>query len=108
MLQVTSQKRLAKLRRLAKKRGLRVVRDHCGGFSVISIMMEPPRPLLGLDHVPLWHAEQAILTPLPEPPPRRKRARPTEAAPVAQEAQATPLRSFQVLAELIKAGGGAS
>jgi hypothetical protein len=112
MLQLTSRKQLSKIRRQAKKRGLRVVRDHCGGFSVISTIVEPPRPLLGLDHVPLWVIEQVLFTPLPEPPPRRKRmARPTEAAPVAQvaqEAQAAPLRSFEVLAELIKAGGGAS
>src|SRR6516165_5536698 len=73
MLQVTLQKQLAKIRRQARKRAFRVLRDGCGCFSLIDIKVEPPRPLLGLDHVPLWVIEQVVLTPLPEPPPRRKR-----------------------------------
>jgi hypothetical protein len=72
MLQITPLP-ISKIRYRAKKRGLRVLQDGCGCFSVISTQTEPPRPLLGLDHVPLWVVEQVILTPLPEPPPRRKR-----------------------------------
>jgi hypothetical protein len=64
---------LARIRRLAKKRGFCVLRDGTGNFSVISTQTEPPRPLLGLDHVPLWVIERVVLTPLPEPRPRRKR-----------------------------------
>jgi hypothetical protein len=104
MLQITPDKRLAKLRRQAKKRGLRVLRDRCGNFTVVSACIEPQRPLLGLDHAPLWAVEQAIFTPLPEPPLRRKRMpRPVEPAPTAQAHH-----SFLTLVEALKAQGGAS
>jgi hypothetical protein len=101
MFQVTSRDRLAKLRYQAKKRGLRVLRDRCGNFTVVSTRTEPQRPLLGLDHVPLWTVEQAISAPLPEPPPRRPRmARPVEPAPQAGH-------SFLTLVDMLKARGGA-
>jgi hypothetical protein len=45
---------LAKIRYRARRRGLRILRDGTGNFSVISMQIEPPRPVLGLDHVPLW------------------------------------------------------
>jgi hypothetical protein len=104
VLQITSRTRLAKIRYQARKRSLRVLQDRCGNFTVVSTRIEPPRPLLGLDHVPLWAVEQAISTPLPEPPPRCKRvARPAEPA---QNAEAgDPFRS---LVETLKAAGGAS
>jgi hypothetical protein len=103
MLQVTSDKRLAKLRRQAKKRGLRVLRDRCGNFTVVSAHIEPQRPLLGLDHVPLWAVEQAITAPLPEPPPRCKRMpRPVEPAHPAQAHH-----PFLALVDALKAQGGA-
>ena len=73
MLQITSPLPLSKIRYRAKKRGLKIRADGTGNFAVISIQTEPPRPLVGLDHVPLWVIEQVILTPLPEPKPRRKR-----------------------------------
>ena len=80
-------KTLAHIRYRAKKRGFRVLRDGCGCFSLINIKVEPPRPLIGVDHVPLWVIEQVISTPLPEPKPRRKRmARLAEPAPVVEEA----------------------
>jgi hypothetical protein len=120
MLQLSSQKQLSKIRRQAKKRGLRVVRDHCGNFTVIATQIEPPRPLLGLDHVPLWSVEQAIFTPLPEPPPRKKRvARLTEPSQKAvhhhhgdgEQAKA-PAHSqaghFLALVEALRTEGGAS
>jgi hypothetical protein len=107
MLQITPPNRLAKIRRHAKRRGFRILRDGTGAFSVIDTRIEPPRVLLGLDHAPLWAIEQAILAPLPEPPPRRKRmvrlveppntAAPTEAG-----------HPFRVLVDTLKAGGGAS
>src|SRR6516225_11877562 len=85
MLQVTSRNSLAKTRRRAKARGFRVLRDGCGYYSVIDTKIEPPRPLVGLDHVPLWVIEQIISTPLPEPPPRRQRtARPVEPTPIVE------------------------
>jgi hypothetical protein len=107
VLQVTPKNRLAKLRRQAKRRGFRVVRDGCGNFAVISTKIEPPRPLLGLDHVPLWAVEQAIATPLPEPPPPRKRM-----ASPAPPAHAQAHSSFFTLVEGLLNGtpenGGAS
>jgi hypothetical protein len=100
MLQVTPDKRLAKLRRQAKKRGLRVLGDRCGNYTVVSAGIEPQRPLLGLDHVPLWTIEQAIFAPLPEPPPRRQR--------MPRPAPAQADHSFLALVETLKAAGGAS
>ena len=118
MLQVTSRSSLAKTRRRAKARGFRVLNDGCGCYSVIDTKIEPPRPLVGLDHVPLWVVEQVILAPLPEPPPRRKRmARPVEpaptveaAAPVVAEAPAHARAhpSFLSLIEALRTRGGAS
>jgi len=116
MLQVTLQKQLLKFRRQALKRGFRVLRDGCGGFSLIDVKVEPPRPLLGCDHQQLWVIEQLILTPLPEPPPRRKRmARLVEPAPAAEvmapaEVEARQAHhleaSFRRLVDLLKARGG--
>jgi hypothetical protein len=106
MLQISPPNQLAKIRRQAKRRGLRVLRDHCGNFSVIGTHTEPPRPLVGLDHVPLWTIEQVLFTPLPEPPPpRRRMARPS--APVEGNAStSTPVvRPFLALVEALKAGG---
>jgi len=118
MLQITARKQLAKVRRQAKKRGRRVVRDHCGNFTVVSTHTEPPRPLLGLDHAPLWAIEQAILAPLPEPPPRRKpMARLSEPTPTVQAvtpagmeapAHAQAHHSFLSLVETLRTRGGAS
>ncbi|HKA54767.1 MAG TPA: hypothetical protein VKJ47_13995 [Candidatus Binatia bacterium] len=117
MLQVTSRKQLAKIRREAKKRGFRVLRDGTGNFSLINLKVEPPRPLLGVDHVPLWVIEQVIFAPLPEPPPRRRRmARLSgEAVPTVQAttpvemgapAHAQAHHSFLSLVEALRTKGG--
>jgi hypothetical protein len=107
MLQVTPKNRLAKLRRHAKRRGFRILRDGTGAFSVIDTRIEPPRVLLGLDHAPLWAVEQAIFVPLPELPPRRKRmARLAE--PTNTEAPTEAGHPFRTLVETLKAAGGAS
>jgi hypothetical protein len=122
MLQITSPLPISKIRYRAKKRGLKVRADGTGNFTVISTQTEPPRPLAGLDHVPLWVIEQVILTPLPEPPPRRKRmARLSESAPAVEEVapveaptsaqanhgQVSYERSFQQLIRLLQERGGA-
>ena len=109
---------LAKIRYRAKKRGFRILRDGTGNFTVVAVLVEPARPLLGLDHVPLWVIEQVISTPLPEPPPRRKRmARLAEPAPTVQAVasiEATPApahaqahHSFLSLIETLRMRGGA-
>jgi hypothetical protein len=119
MLQLTSRTQLSKIRRHAKKRGYRVLRDGCGNFTVITTQIEPPRPLLGLDHVPLWAIEQVIFTPLPDLSPRPKpQPRPigfvrlTETAtPVATTtapAHAQAHHSFLALVKALWAKGGAS
>jgi hypothetical protein len=115
MLQLSSRNQLAKIRYRAKRRGLRILRDGTGNFSVISTQVEPPRPLFGLDHQALWVIDQVISTPLPEPKPRRRRmARP--AAPIVEvmapaeveTCQAHHLEaSFRRLVDLLKARGGA-
>src|SRR5215471_10781375 len=92
MLQVTSRSSLAKTRRRAKARGFRVLNDGCGCYSVIDTKIEPPRPLVGLDHVPLWVIEQVITTPLPEPPPRRQRMAPRPVEPTPTVDAVTLLR----------------
>ena len=118
MLQIASSTSLSKIRYRAKRRGFRVLRDGCGCFTLIDTKVEPPRPLVGLDHVPLWTIEQIILTPLPEPPPRRKRmARLAEPAPTVQAVasiEATPApahaqahHSFLSLIETLRMRGGA-
>ena len=71
---------------------------------------------VGLDHVPLWVIEQVITTPLPEPPPRRKRmARLAEPAPTIQATPVEPApvhvqasHSFLALVEALRARGEAS
>jgi hypothetical protein len=119
MLQIASPTSLSKIRYRAKRRGLKVHADGTGNFTVICTRTEPPRPLVGLDHVPLWMIEQVLLTPLPEPPPRRKRmARPTEPTPTVQavasvEAAPAPAHaqahhSFLSLVEVLRTRGGAS
>jgi hypothetical protein len=119
MLQITSPLSLVKIRYRAKKRGLKVRADGTGNFTVISTQTEPPRPLAGLDHVPLWVIEQVIITPLPEPPPRRKRmARPAPTIATADPIQAiAPVEaaspahgqahhSFLSLVDALKTRGG--
>jgi hypothetical protein len=105
MLQVTPKNRLAKIRRHARRRGFRVLRDGTGAFSVVDIRIEPPRVLLGLDHVPLWAIEQTIFVPLPEPPPRRRRMARLTQDP---EAPAQAGHPFRALIDVLKAAGGQS
>jgi hypothetical protein len=113
MLQISSPLPLSKIRYRAKKRGLKIRADGTGNFAVISIQTEPPRPLVGLDHVPLWVIEQVISTPLPEPKPRRRRmARLAEPTPVVEEIPAPAQachgqEAFRRLVDLLQARGGA-
>jgi hypothetical protein len=109
---------LARIRRQAKRRGFRVLRDWAGGYSLVDAKIEPQRALLGLDHAPLWTIEQTLFTPLPEPPPRRKRAaRPgveetlrnsEQTAETSREPHAQAHHSFLALVEALKAQGGES
>jgi hypothetical protein len=62
---------LMRLRRLARKRGFRILRDWQGTFSLVDTRIEPPRALSGLTHVPLAVIGEAVLAPLPPPKLRR-------------------------------------
>lgn|SRR5262249_4353355 len=78
---------LARIRRQARKRGFRILRDWQGTFSLVDTKIEPPRALAELTHVPLPTIETAISTPLPPPRLPRKRpgmARLTEAVETSQ------------------------
>jgi hypothetical protein len=57
---------LARQRRIAKKRGFRIVRGY-PGWSLIDTKIEPSRPVLGFLHVSLAKIGSALRTPLPPP-----------------------------------------
>jgi hypothetical protein len=100
--------RLARIRRQARKRGFRVLRDWTGGFNLVNTHVEPPRALVGLEHASLADIETAVATPLPPPRPPRKRSveRLTEPAG-AQPSQAShpAAASFGSLIDLLNGGG---
>jgi hypothetical protein len=62
---------LARVRRQATKRGLKIRKDWSGGFNLITTNTVPPRALAGLEHVSLSEIEAAVCTPLPPPRPAR-------------------------------------
>ena len=66
--------RLARIRRQARKRGFRVLRDWTGAYNLVDTHVEPPRALAGLEHTSLSDIETAVTTPLPPPRPPRKRS----------------------------------
>jgi hypothetical protein len=79
MLHITSHSQngernlLARIRRQARKRGLRVLKDWTGSYNLVDTHIEPPRALVGLEHASLSDIEAAVRTPLPPPRPTRKR-----------------------------------
>lgn len=58
---------LPHLRRHAKKRGFRILRDWAGNYSLVDTRVNPQRSLTGLSHVPLGTIGDALVTPLPPP-----------------------------------------
>jgi hypothetical protein len=101
---------LARLRRQAKKRGLRVLKDFTGSYNLVDTHVEPPRALAGLEHACLSDIETAVTTPLPPPRPPRKRqpAARLDGNGLPQPSQAShpAATSFTTLVDLLK--GGAS
>jgi hypothetical protein len=73
---------LARIRRLAKKRGFRVLKDWTGTFSLVDAKIEPQRALIGLVHVPLLKIEDAVSTPLPPAKVRKPNGAPRTIAEV--------------------------
>jgi hypothetical protein len=63
----TEKRKLARLRRLAKPRGFRVLKDWSQTWFLVDAKIAPPRALIGLFHVSLSKIETALLTPLPPP-----------------------------------------
>jgi len=100
---VVERTRLARVRRVAKKRGLRILKDWTGRYNLVDTHVEPPRALVGLEHASLSDIEAAVFTPLPPPRPPRKR---NGGAP--QQASHPAAASFTRLVDLLKAQGGAS
>src|SRR5262245_1030587 len=64
---------LARLRRYARARGFRILKDWTGTFSLVDARIAPQRALDGLVHVPLATIGVALTTPLPAPKPKRPR-----------------------------------
>jgi hypothetical protein len=64
---------LARLRREARQRGFRILKDWSGRWSLVDARIEPQRALFGLLHVSLQKIEIALATPLSARKPRRRR-----------------------------------
>jgi hypothetical protein len=73
---------LARLRRLARARGFRILKDWTGAFSLVDARIAPQRALDGLVHVPLAVIGVALITPLPTPKPKRAKPATTIASVV--------------------------
>jgi hypothetical protein len=56
---------LAWLRRIAKRRGLRILKDWSGYYSVIETKVQPPSALMGLWQVSLNEIDTALSAPAP-------------------------------------------
>jgi hypothetical protein len=95
--------RLARIRRQARKRGLRVLKDWTGGWNLVDAHVEPPRALVGLEHTSLEVIETVIATPLPPARPRsQKRPAVERLTPQASHPAAS---SFTGLVEQLMKGG---
>jgi hypothetical protein len=64
---------LNRLRRYARARGFRILRDWTGAYSLVDARIAPQRALDGLVHVPLATIGVALTAPLPAPKPKRVR-----------------------------------
>jgi hypothetical protein len=113
MLHITSHSQngernlLARIRRQARKRGLRVLKDWTGSYNLVDTHIEPPRALVGLEHASLSDIEAAVRTPLPPPRPTRKRPpveRLTEAVEPSSQASHPAAGGFTDLVDLLKGG----
>jgi hypothetical protein len=62
---------LNRLRRYARARGFRILRDWTGTYSLVDARIAPQRALDGLVHVPLATIGVALTAPLPTPKPKR-------------------------------------
>jgi hypothetical protein len=78
---------LNRLRRYARARGFRILRDWTGTYSLVDARIAPQRALDGLVHVPLATIGIALSTPLPGPKPKRVR-RTTIVEPMARLVEA--------------------
>jgi hypothetical protein len=70
---------LNRLRRHARARGFRILKDWTGIYSLVDARIAPQRALDGLTHVSLAAIGTALATPLPPPKPKpARRATPVE------------------------------
>ena len=72
-----AKRQLARLRRAAKPRGFRILKDWSGAFSLIDNKIAPPQALIDLHHVSLEQIEAALARPLTPPKVRARKAKPT-------------------------------
>jgi hypothetical protein len=97
--------RLARIRRQARKRGFRILKDWSGAaYDLVCTSIHPPCALVELNHVPLGVIEAALSWPLPPPRlPRKRVARPTEPQPTAQACHPAAAPGFhQAFVDLLK------
>jgi hypothetical protein len=102
--------RLARIRRQAKKRGFRVLKDWSGTYSLVDIKVWPPLSLVGATHVPLAVIDMVVGVPLPlpppRPPPRKKRVARLDGNSLSQSQASHPAAaSFTSLIDLLNGGG---
>jgi hypothetical protein len=93
---------LARVRRRARQRGLRILKDFTGRYNLVDTHVEPPRALAGLEHSSLDVIENALAVPLPPPrPPRKPQMARLEGNGSSQPSQAShpAVSSFSVLVE---------
>jgi hypothetical protein len=70
---------VARLRRVARRRGFRILKDWTSTWSLVDTRVEPPRALIGLWQVDLVEIDAALSTPPPPPKLRRCKAKPIDA-----------------------------
>ena len=76
-----AKRHLARLRRIAKRRGFKVLGDWSGFWSLVDTRIEPPQALLGLFQVSLNEIGVVLSTPLPPPKTRKPKVKAETAQP---------------------------
>jgi hypothetical protein len=97
--------RLARIRRQAGKRGLKVRKNWDGTFTLIDTKVWPPLGLAGASQVSLDVIDMVVSVPLPPPRPSRRRSPmvrlENNGPPPSPQASHSGARSFEVLIDLL-------
>jgi hypothetical protein len=97
---------LNRLRRYARARGFRILKDWTGAYSLVDARIAPQRALDGLIHIPLTTIGIALTTPPPAPKPKRVR-RATGGAPVVPMARLDTVEATDKAGHAGSGNGGA-